>query len=360
LVYDFGTHMTRESAATCRAEGERALLFVADELWENPVTQAQANAFMAGFDVEGHSSSYRPDLGVLPVDELVFGGLEGPHNAGRLTHGKLPVFVISSGGAGDGYLCGWCDAVELHLDGPQLMSLDTDRTLSVAAHESVHAIHRGFDQDETPWVDETLAQAAMTVNGFYTDQVWVEGFLNRTNVAWGPGIEDPRDFHYGAGLLFGTYLWEIGGSELLSAITTEPLDDWAGIDAALASTGAGDDGFRLFTDMALAMFLDDPATGYSFESFDLGGRVPSELVPTGTTYEDTALPFGLVFVTLDARARTLTLDGPASLSARIAFESDGPPVVTDVPVGDAMELGASVRVVVITSRAESDFTLSVE
>src|SRR5688572_19963828 len=112
-VYDFSTHMTRDATATCRAEGEHALVYVADELWQQPFTQAEVNAFMAGYEQSGRPTSYRPELGILAVDELVFGSLDGPLNAGRLTGGKLPVFVVSSGGAGDGYLCGWCQAVEL-------------------------------------------------------------------------------------------------------------------------------------------------------------------------------------------------------------------------------------------------------
>lgn len=361
LVYDFGTHMPRETTATCRAEGERTLVYVADELWEMPFTQSEVNAFMAGYEVRGRSASFRPDLGVLPTDELVFGPLSGPLNEGRLAGEKLPIFVVNSGGAGDGYLCSWCDGVELHLDGPLLMSLHTDRALSIAAHESVHAIHRGYDANEAVWVDETLAQAAMTVNGFFTDQAWLEGFLDGPNVAWGPGVEDPRGFDYGAGLLFGTYLWERGGADLLSAITLEPLDEWAGIDAALAATGDPDDGFGVFTDMALSVFLDDPASGYSFDAFDLAGGVVPAIVETGTTYEDTLAAYGLVFVVLDEQAREVTLDAPDSVTARIAFDdAESPPVVLDLPLGEPFALGGIVRVLVITGRATAPFTLTVE
>jgi hypothetical protein len=358
-VYDFSTHMTRDAAATCRAEGERTLVYVTDELWNNPFTQADVNAFMAGYELAGRPMSHRPDLGVLPVDELVFGSLDGPLNAGRLTDGKLPIFVVSSGGAGDGYLCGWCEQVELHLDGPLLRSLYSDKALSIAAHESVHAIHRGYDADETVWVDETLAQAAMTANGFFTDQVWLDSFLNQTNVAWGPGVEDPREFHYGAGLLFGSYLWERGGPELLAAIVQEPRDGWAGIDAALSSVGDEATGFDLFMDMALSLYLDDPVSGYAFDAFELEDAVQPVAVATGTSYGGTLFPYGLVYVALDASASSLTLDAPTSVSAKLVLDGN-PPGIGDLAPGRPTVLVGAARLLVLTATATAEFTLAVE
>jgi hypothetical protein len=359
LVYDFSTHMTRDATTTCRAEGERTLLYVADDLWQNPFTQAEVNAFMAGYELDGRPTSHRPELGILPVDELVFGRLDGPLNAGRLTGDKLPVFVVSSGGAGDGYLCGWCPGVELHLDGPLLRSLHTDKALSIAAHETVHAIHRGYDANETVWVDESLAQAAMTVNGFFTDQVWLDSFLNETNVAWGPGVEDVRAFHYGAGLLFGTYLWERGGADLLGAIVKEPRDAWAGIDAALSSVGDSASGFEVFVEMALALYLDDPARGYAFDAFELAGAVLPATVATGTSYTDTLAAYGLVYVELPASASTLTLEAPATVTAKLVL--DGTPVeVRDLPRGRESALSGSPRVLLLTATASADFTLTVD
>jgi hypothetical protein len=358
-VYDFGTHMTKSVSATCRAEGDRAVVYVEDDLWENPFGQDEVNAFMAGYEERGATGSYRPDLGVIETDELVFGGLDGPLNQGRLTNGKLAIFVISSGGAGEGYLCSWCDALELHLDGPLLRSLHTDRALSIAAHETVHAIHRGYDDDETVWVDETLAQAAMTVNGYFTDQAWLESFLHQTNTAWGPGIDDPRSYNYGAGLLFGTYLWERDGAPLLSAIVKEPLDDFRGLDAALESVGDPATGFEAFEDMAIAVYLDDPSSGYAFDAFELDGAAVAAIVDTGTTYADKLAAYGIVYVLLDDAARELTLEAPASVKARLVLDGT-PAVVEELPLGARTAIDGTLRVLVITGTTEADFSLKVE
>jgi hypothetical protein len=362
LVYDAETHGTREVAATCRAEGDRTLVYVASDVWEvelapavAPITQGDVDAFMFGYEIEGRPTSYRPDLGVLPTDELVFGSLDSD----SLPEGKLPIFVVNSGGAGEGYLCGWCPDVELHLDGFLLHSLDTDETLSIAAHETVHAIHRGFDANETVWVDETLAQAAMTVNGFFTDGDWLNDFLHDTNVAWGPGIDDPLEYHYGAGLLFGSYLWERGGQELLQAITSEPLDDWAGIDAALVATGATKSAWEMYLDMALATFLDDPRGDYSFESLDLEGGVVPYAVVTGTTHSDTIQPCGLVFVVFDSNARRVRLDAGQNVSSRLVLDT-APTEVLELVPGEAIDFDRTPRVLLLTAPTTTAISLTIE
>ena len=359
-VYDADTHATREVSATCRAEGDRTLVYVADEIWDapaapgsEPISQSEITAFMVGYELDGQRGGLDPDLGVLPTDELVFGSLPDD-----LPDGKLPVFVVDSGGAGQGYLCSWCDGLEFHLDYPLLGSLHTDETLSIAAHETVHAIHRGYDANETVWVDETLAQAAMTVNGFFTDGDWLDDFLRNTNVAWGPGVDDPLQYHYGAGLLYGSYLWEHGGRGLLRAITSESLDDWAGIDAALATTGDASDAWSLFLDMGLATFLDDPATGYSFDSLDVGGRALSHVAPTGTSYSGTIQSSGLVFVTFDADARSVTLEAGTSVSSRLVL--DGRPAeVVSLASGEAFDVDAAPRVLLLSAPRAATFSLTV-
>jgi hypothetical protein len=361
-IYDADTHGMRDVSATCRAEGERALVYVADEIWETPsasgapgMTQDEVDAFMIAYELRGRENSFQPELGVLRVDELVFGAL----SASELPGGKLPVFVVDSGGAGEGYLCSWCSGTEFHLDGPLLGSLDSDEAMSIAAHETVHVIHRAVDPNETLWVDETLAQAAMTVNGFFTDDEWLDDFLRATNIAWGPGVDDPLAYHYGAGLLFGSYLWERGGRSLLHAITSEPLDDWAGIDAALAATGDSNDAFSVYLDMGLAAFLDDPRTGYSFESFDLQGRILSHSVETGTSYSVNLSPYGLAFVVFDEGARGVTLDAGSMVASRFVLGGT-PTEVVELVSGERFDLYEAPRVLLVAAPRASSFTVTVE
>jgi hypothetical protein len=363
-VYDLATHGTHTITATCRAEGDKVRLYVADALWETKVDadapvlgQGEVDAFMARYELVGSSASTHPDLGILPTDELVFGSL----TEGTLTDGKLPVFVVDSGGAGDGYLCIWCTRPALHLDGPSLRSLHTNKTLSIAAHESFHAIHRGYDPDEEVWVDESLAESAMSVNGFYTDQTWVDEFMHDTNQAWGPGMNDPRSFDYGAGLLFGTYLFEHGGTELLNAITHEPANGWTGIDRALASMGDSATGYELFQDMAIAAFLNDAEQGYGFRSIELDSKVLPYDVTTGMTISAQLQAYGLMFVTFDADATSVTVDAPAGVSARLVL-TGSTVAVHDVPPGSpfSFDEDKTVSVLVLTTTKATKVSISAD
>lgn len=357
-VYDFESHTPVTVTATCRAEGERSRVYVADELWEESaagstrVTQEDVNAFMLGYEQQGRAGSFLPDLGVLPTDELVFGELD----PNAFPDGKLPVFVVTSGVPGEGYLCGWCAELALHLNAGALGSLQTEQALSIAAHESFHAIHRGYDADESAWVDETLAQAAMTVNGFFTDRAWVESFLNDPNTAWGPGLDDALAFDYGAGLLFGTYLWEVGGADLLRAITHEPLDDWEGIDAALASSGQSQSGWDLYLDMALAVGLNDPELGYGFTSFELGDVASSPVPLAGA--RGRIEPYGLVYLELPAEARGVRVESSEELGARLVV-SGTPPRIVDLPIDGDVDFEAPSLLLVLSARTQADYSLVV-
>lgn len=264
LVYNGETHQTGAVAATCRAEGDRTLLYIQDELWEAGVDQDDVNAFMHRFEIFTPEGSHNPDQGVITNNEEIFGALDMT----GFPEGKLAIFVVDSGGGGDGYLCGWCDYPQLHLDGVILRPLAGDFPVSIAAHESYHVIHRAVDSDETMWVDESLAEAAMTANGFFTDTDWLSDFLADPDQNWGPGAPDLGGLNYGAALLWGTYLWERGGPPLMHAITHEAADDWAGLDAALATVGDDASAYQLYLDMLVAVYLDAPELGYGFESFD--------------------------------------------------------------------------------------------
>lgn len=264
LVYNGKTHETGTIAATCRAEGERTLLYVQDELWDAGVTQDDVNAFMHRFEIFTPEGSHNPAQGVITNNEEIFGALDMSGFPG----GKLAIFVVDSGGGGDGYLCGWCDYPQLHLDGVILQPLDGDFPVSIAAHESYHVIHRAVDADETMWVDESLAEAAMTANGFFTDTDWLSDFLADPDQNWGPGAPELGGLNYGAALLWGTYLWEYGGPPLMEAITHEAADDWAGLDVALGSLGEDVSAYQLYLNMLVSVYLDAPELGYGFESFD--------------------------------------------------------------------------------------------
>jgi hypothetical protein len=358
-VYDGMTHQVNSVPATCRAEGERALVMVADDLWENGVDQAAVNGFMHRFELFTPDTSWNPEDGVLTNDEAIFGSLD----AARLPGGKLAVFIVDSNGGGDGYLCGWCEYPQIHLDGIVLAPIDDDLALSIAAHETYHVIHRGYDADEEVWVDESIAEAAMTANGFFTDQTWLDDFRLNPDQPWGPSGVDFGEFNYGAGLLWGTFLWEKGGPELMAAITAEPLNDWAGLDAALATANIDDDAWSLFLEMAVAMVLDRPDRGYGFTAFDVGEVAREGDVAPGEMMAGTLSPYGIdVWRIVGDGTATITVEADAAVevSARTFAASD--PVVVDDPVTGAVDLAleGGEGFVVITAEAATGYTITVQ
>jgi hypothetical protein len=351
LVYDGVTHETAELVAHCRGETGRVRLYVADELFGSTITQQQINGFLHRYELIGNERSHRPELGVLPTDEAVFGSLD----PSRIDGDKLPIFVIDTNGAGDGYLCSWCTGDELHLDGTALDPLDGDTALSIAAHESFHAIHRAYDPDESMWVDETLAEAAMSVNGYYTDRAVLNDFARRPNVNWGPARSQIADYHYGAGLAYGTWLWEFGGERLMRAATSAKENGWAGIDAALEASGHRETGLDTWLDMAVALYLDDPDRGYGFHSFDLVMGVGVESLGPGATVSASLAPYGLAYYALAEDVGSVRVEAARGLHGRLLFDAD-PVEILPLELGMELELGGKAFVLILT--AESDAAVS--
>lgn len=348
LVYDIETHATERRGATCRGETERVRLYVDDALFSEKVSQGDVNAFLHRYELSGGPGSAHPGLGVLATNEAVFGAVEPSLLAGD----KLPIFVVDTNRSGAGYLCDWCEGLELHLDGLQLAPLGGDTALSIAAHETFHLLHAGFDPNEEPWIDESLAQAAMSVNGFFSDRALLNGFARQPNVNWGPAAE-LREFDYGAGLAFGTYLWEFGGEELMRAATANGANGWAGLDAALTSVGHGETAFELFLRMAIALYLDAPERGYGFRSFDLVQGVGISSESSGSVE-----PYGLVYYLPSEQSSSLRVEGADSLRA-LLFSDAEPVEVLDLALGDDTPLFSnSVVVVTNASRAAVSYSLS--
>ena len=359
-LYSGETHELGEVAVTCRAETDRTLLYVADDLWQAPIDQAQVNAWLHRFELFTPENSFDPARGVLLNDETVFGELD----RSVLPSGKLEIYVVDTSGAGEGYLCSWCDYHQLHLDGKLLAPFDSDKSLGIAAHETVHAIHRSYDADELFWIDETLAQAAMTVNGFFTDQLWLEAYRRNPNVDWGPGAADATSFHYGAGLLWGSFLWERGGAALLGAIVRTPADGWEGLDAALISTGMTSSAWQLYREYMVAAYLDRPDLGYGIQSFDYGALPATGGIAKGGSASGELSAYGLVYYTLDAEG-TLQLSAgsdpdTAELVALAVAVTDAAVDVVDVTSGGTLVVPPGAQAfLALTARQSASYAVVV-
>ncbi len=361
-LFDHDTMSFTPLDTTCRAEGDRTMVYVDDRIWEDAVDQELVNTFMHRFEIYSDEGAFDPNVGILGNDEAVFGELD----VSTFPNEKLHIFVVDTGGMGDGYVCptsmGWCEYYCLHIDGVQMYPIDGDYALSVTAHETFHMIHHFLDGNEHPWVDESLAEAAMTANGFYTDDAWVSSFLHNTDVNWGPGDPDHGAANYGAFLLWGTYLWEHGGADLMGAITAESSDGWVGLDAALADTGDDEASWDLFLDMIVAIYLDDPDLGYGFESFDIDPvSTLTELGP-GEDRDGHLNPYGIDYYDLDPAGSMdfeITSDVAAPVTA-LAVSVGAQVTIEDVSEGGQITVeSGEIGFLAVTAELEADYSIVV-
>ena len=144
----------------------------------------------------------------------------------------------------------------------------------VLAHELQHAIHWNHDASEDTWVNEGLAELAVTAAGYNAGSM--RRFMRRPTISL---VHWPLDFahitaHYGGASLFMHYLAEHyggtagsagnGGPGDLRPLVTEAADNIAGIDAYLAGAGYAATFHDLFRDWIVANFLDEDRGLYGY------------------------------------------------------------------------------------------------
>ena len=281
--------------ATCRAVGEYTYVFVADDEWGPYVDQADVDTFMAAFEDETPAGSWNPDQGIIENDVEVFGeipdALDGDprvymlffHIAGYMGT-EFDGFFRAFDQYSDSYTWSMygehsneCEMLYLN---SHIRPISDEYTLSVAAHELEHMIHWGYDEYEVSWVDESCAEAAMTVNGYYTDVGHVEYFLSHT----GTKLTETEHVSYGACLLWGTYMLEqFQDLGVMGALVADPAHGEAGVDSTLAVIGAGATFETLFKEWVVANYLDDPTLRggpYGYEFFDLPALTLKKTIST--------------------------------------------------------------------------------
>ncbi len=346
---------------TCRAESDHTFLYVADNLWENGIGQPLVNAFMAGFEEWTPEGSINSQQGIWANNTQVFGEPE----EGYFPDGKAKIFVLDTDGYGDGYVPSWVDEPVLHIDGA-VRPLDDPATLSVTSHEFFHVLHQAFDPNEEVWMDESLAEAAMIVNGYYTDTAWVEDFIDRPDVSWGPGNTEHGDLHYGAALLWGTFLWEQWGSDFMRALVAEASNGFTGIDDTLTSLQPGETSAMAYRNWMVTCWAEgqgatDPA--FSFAFAELPSVRTTEGPQGGSTVEGSVNAYGIDYLTFGEGTHTLRVDSADPSLLWLA---------TGMLVGDAVEVTypeggeefvldvskAYIAAVAVSSEASLDYTVS--
>jgi hypothetical protein len=249
-------------------------------------------------------------------------------------------------------------------------------TISILAHEFLHLIHWGGDPDEESWVNESCSEAAMVICGYHTDINWLNDYLSNPSVS----LYDLEHVHYGACLLFGTYLYERFGADFLRLLVAESTHGQTGITGTLSTSGNPLSMDELLLDWATATVGDHlgasdpvyshpliavsaPAMVSQVVAYPLDPPLQRNLVETGTAYVRLAAPAGNADVVLNLQSQP---DG--HLQARVLMvDGSGNAVVAEfvqgevtVPFSANPQIDSAYLVLVASIEGQVSYTLTAE
>ncbi len=243
--------------ATCRGVGENVYVFVSDDVWMVNVLQKDIERIVQTFDRSTPEISIDGDKGIYEILTETFGEPPDVDNDPRI------YFLISQLGGYhghhfDGFFRFIDEAKGKYSNRAEILYLDCDNPsddyhLGVIAHEFQHLIHWQYDRDETSWINESLAEVAMILCGYYTDKKQVARYLNNTD---SPLVAKGHMSNYGACLLWGTYIYERFGTTFLENLVLENTDSIEGFQKVMANMNREGDFSEIFGDWLVANYLN--------------------------------------------------------------------------------------------------------
>lgn len=304
--------------STCRAVGDHVYLFVADDQWGSSVAEQDLPSIMDALETHTPSGSINPDQGVVPNDISVFGDIPDALDGDPHIFVLLMEIKKYGGNQFDGFFNAYdqypdeetmaqygyhSNEVEMITVNSAIRSVSSEITMSIFAHELQHLIHWGLDVDEVAWVNESMSELAMSINGLYTDVDWVNDYLADPSAS----LFEQQHVHYGACQLFGQYLYERFGSKFISRLVadtgngvegfSEPLsslDNPVSMDDLLldwASANIGD-GMGLNQEiLSYALFdLAPMNTDEQISEYPTDPAISGSIPPTGAAYLEFSSP----------------------------------------------------------------------
>lgn len=266
----------KQIQATCRAVGPESYVFVDDSV---PVSDEAIATVDRRLHREGSTGSVDPRRGFAAINNDYFGAPALGQDNDRKAYVLITELAPFNGMVMDGYVNAFDSLTEeeawreygQHSNQAEVVYLnhaskpvDSDYMLGVLAHEYQHLCHQAADPDEESWVNEMVAEAAMSVNGYHTDMGHVARYASKSDH---PPLVSQTYVSYGACMLFGTYLQERYGKGFFQALVANPDNGTAGIDSTLQSFGRPERFDDLYKDWVVANYADsrgviDPGLHY--------------------------------------------------------------------------------------------------
>jgi hypothetical protein len=282
-----------QTVCTVRGKSDRGYVVVRDSDWLVSMDQADVDKILEAW--ESSSPGPFPEMGIYEIDSMAFGvPPDELDNDPRIYQVWFDFNISADGfffwfdelpeGATPGYHSNECEVV--YLNSTSQGGPGGDYMNAVTTHELEHMIHWKYDDDETSWVDEGLAELAMW---FYGHPDVISGFSGSPDnslIVWTGSWAD----------YIKTYLWSLyfyeryGGLEAIFSVLHQPANSIAGYEAVLDEYGYSEDFEDVFADWIAANFLSDTSladgrfgyAGADLPAFNVAGTYSSYPVASVT------------------------------------------------------------------------------
>lgn len=340
---------------TVRGMSDRCYVVVRDDEWLVDIDQADVDVIIDSW--ENWSMGPWPEVGIFELDSLAFGAPPDEldkdpriyllyHNVGMVAAGYFFMFDEYPEGTFPGYHSNECEVVYLNPVSPGGPS--GEMMLAVAAHEFEHMIHWLYDENESSWVNEGLAELAMWLYGAPDPVFAFNSNPDNSLVVWTGSWAD-----YIKVYLWSLYFYErYGGLPAVYALVHEPANSILGFENVLDDLGYPQNFDDVFGDWIVANYLDDTTiadgrfgyVGDDMPAFSVSGTYST--YPVAWTYQTVnhwAADY-YRFIGLSSYGNILlSFDGDDISKFKVwglAIHADGTTQVHPMPIDDATQTGA--------------------
>jgi len=265
--------------AICVAVGEHSYLFVATDQWDVNFVEKDIDSIMQYLE---QKTFLTDTIGILQTVVNNFGEFPDVFDndpkviiyysalksyKGSVFNGYFSIYnqLSESEAVANGAHSNECEMIYMTCNP---LKPAEKNNISVLAHELQHLIHSEKDPDEEQWINEGCSEYAMVLCGLADPIMDFQNNPDISLVTWNKKYYDQIK-----SMLFITYLAEqFGGAEFVRELIANPFNGVEGVISALNSTGIGIDFKDLYTEWALANFIDDEAFEdgrYGYKSFDV-------------------------------------------------------------------------------------------
>ncbi|MFN2303880.1 MAG: hypothetical protein ACK2TV_09125, partial [Anaerolineales bacterium] len=271
--------------ATLRYLGEHVYIWI-----ENDVDYEEEDLILLGdtFDQE-----------IYPTNREFFGSEWSPG-----VDNDPHIYIVFAGGLGRSLAGYYSSADQLHPEAHafsnshEMFLINSDNVYlwesyiyGTLAHEFQHMIHWYTDKNEETWLNEGFSMLAEFINGYDPGGFDYE-YISKPDLQltdWGADVGDNGP-HYGAAMLFTTYLLDRFGEEVTKAVVASDRNGMESIDSVLADLGIQDaQTGEIIT--AEDIFADWAVTNYLGDEDVADGRYFYHIYPTApSAFSSTTFP----------------------------------------------------------------------